>query len=76
MFADVPGAVGTFQWFAGCAESEPDVVELRGSPFPPSQNFVRHEPLGVCTGIVPWNFPFIMAGWKIAPRSPPATARC
>ena len=27
----------------------------------------RYEPYGVCTGIVPWNFPLIMAGWKIAP---------
>ena len=38
-----------------------------GSPFPASQNYVRYEPLGVCTGIIPWNFPLIMAAWKIAP---------
>ncbi|MBB4613037.1 aldehyde dehydrogenase family protein [Novosphingobium taihuense] len=29
--------------------------------------YVRHEPLGVVAGIVPWNFPFLLAIWKIAP---------
>ena len=67
MFADVPMAVSSFQTFADCAENEPDVVERGESPFPPAKSIVRREPFGVCSGIVPWNFPFIMAGWKIAP---------
>ncbi len=66
-FADIPGAQSAFEWFARCAEDQPDEVELPGSPFPPSQNWVNYEPHGVCTGIIPWNFPFIMAAWKIAP---------
>ncbi len=32
-----------------------------------SWNFVHREPIGVCAGIIPWNFPFMMAIWKIAP---------
>ena len=32
-----------------------------------SWNFVQREPVGVCAGIVPWNFPLILAMWKIAP---------
>ncbi len=32
-----------------------------------SWNFVHREPIGVCAGIIPWNFPFLMAVWKIAP---------
>jgi aldehyde dehydrogenase (NAD+) len=32
-----------------------------------SWNFVNREPIGVCAGIIPWNFPFMMACWKIAP---------
>jgi aldehyde dehydrogenase (NAD+) len=36
-----------------------------GSPLP-SRNYVRREPIGVCVGIVPWNFPFTMAMWKVA----------
>ncbi len=65
--ADIPGAAGAFEWFARMADEQPEQIELPGSPFPPSQNYVRWEPYGVCTGIIPWNFPFIMASWKIAP---------
>jgi aldehyde dehydrogenase (NAD+) len=32
----------------------------------PSRHYVRREPIGVCVGIVPWNFPFTMAMWKIS----------
>jgi acyl-CoA reductase-like NAD-dependent aldehyde dehydrogenase len=67
MMADVPGAQSAFEWFATLAESQPDRLDLEGSPFPASSNYVLYEPLGVCTGIIPWNFPFIMASWKIAP---------
>src|SRR5438445_8949853 len=67
MFADVPGAASTFEAFANCAENEPDVIERGESPFPPAKSIVRREPYGVCSGIVPWNFPFLMAGWKIGP---------
>jgi acyl-CoA reductase-like NAD-dependent aldehyde dehydrogenase len=67
MFADVPGGASSFNFFADCAENEPDVVDRGENPFPPAKSLVRREPFGVCTGIVPWNFPFIMASWKIAP---------
>jgi aldehyde dehydrogenase (NAD+) len=67
MFADVPGAVSTFNTFADCAENEPDLIDRGESPFPPAKSTVRREPYGVCSGIVPWNFPFLMAGWKIGP---------
>src|SRR5699024_9450359 len=30
-------------------------------------NYTRHEPVGVVGQIIPWNFPFMMAAWKIAP---------
>ena len=30
-------------------------------------NFTLREPVGVCGQIIPWNFPFLMAAWKIAP---------
>ncbi len=67
MFADVPGAQGALQWFAGLAENEATEVELEGTPFPPSSNFLEYEPYGVTTGVIPWNFPLIMASWKIGP---------
>jgi aldehyde dehydrogenase (NAD+) len=65
--ADVPGVASAFEWFATMAEGRPDREDLPGSPFPASQNYLRYEPIGVCTGIIPWNFPLIMAAWKIAP---------
>ncbi len=66
-FADIPGAAGAFRWFAELAINEPEEIQLEGTPFPPSENWVRYEPYGVATGVIPWNFPFIMAAWKLAP---------
>lgn len=37
------------------------------SPFFPASNSVRREPIGVCAAIIPWNFPLLMAAWKLAP---------
>src|SRR6476469_4188911 len=73
MFTDVPGAVSMFNTFADCAENEPDVVERGESPFPPAKSIVRREPFGVCSGIVSWNFPFLIAGWNIGPDIAPGT---
>ena len=67
MLADIPGAQSAFEWFAKMAETQPDRVDLEGSPFPESRNYVSYQPIGVTTGIVPWNFPLLMAAWKIAP---------
>ena len=36
-----------------------------GGSFLPSRHYVRREPIGVCVGIVPWNFPFTMGIWKV-----------
>jgi acyl-CoA reductase-like NAD-dependent aldehyde dehydrogenase/alcohol dehydrogenase class IV len=46
----------------------PWVTEMPGAgpAFAPSRHYVRREPIGVCVGIVPWNFPFTMGIWKIA----------
>jgi aldehyde dehydrogenase (NAD+) len=67
LFVDVPGAVGSFQFFAECAETEPDEFPHGESSFPPAVSTLRREPYGVCTGIIPWNFPLLMAAWKVAP---------
>ncbi len=65
--ADVSGCSNAFRWFARMAEERPAFEDVPGSPFPVSENYLQYEPIGVCTGIIPWNFPLIMAGWKIAP---------
>jgi aldehyde dehydrogenase (NAD+) len=65
---DVGGAVHTFRNYAALATEVPQQETLPLTIAPgPSLNYVRHEPVGVCGQIIPWNFPLLMAAWKIAP---------
>ncbi len=41
-------------------------ISIAGNPFFPARNHVYREPMGVCVGIIPWNFPLTMAVWKLA----------
>ena len=65
--ADIGMVISTFRVLAELAARENDEEPLPRNPFPPSHNYLRREPLGVCVGITPWNFPIQMAAWKIAP---------
>jgi aldehyde dehydrogenase len=62
--ADVPLAIDHFRYFAGCVRAQEGTLsEL-------SHDLIAyhfHEPLGVVGQIIPWNFPLLMAVWKIAP---------
>jgi len=40
-------------------------IPVSGNPFCPGRDYLRREPIGVCVGIIPWNFPMVMAFWKI-----------
>lgn len=40
-------------------------INVQGNPFDFGRDYVRREPIGVCVGIIPWNFPMVMAFWKI-----------
>jgi aldehyde dehydrogenase (NAD+) len=42
-------------------------IPVSGNVFAPGRDYMRREPIGVCVGIVPWNFPTALAMWKIAP---------
>ena len=57
-------------WFRTMAELAPrleDAVPLPQAMRPgPSYNYVRREPIGVVAAIIPWNFPFLMACWKLS----------
>jgi aldehyde dehydrogenase (NAD+) len=56
------------QYFADMAVKFPAVEHLPLQEFPGlSQNFVLREPFGVCGQIIPWNFPLMMAIWKLGP---------
>ena len=63
--ADIGMAISTFRVFAEIAGREEDEEPLPRSAT--SWNYLRREPIGVCAGITPWNFPLQMAAWKIAP---------
>jgi acyl-CoA reductase-like NAD-dependent aldehyde dehydrogenase/alcohol dehydrogenase class IV len=40
-------------------------IPYSGNPFEVGRDYIRREPVGVCVGIIPWNFPMTMAFWKI-----------
>jgi aldehyde dehydrogenase (NAD+) len=65
--ADVGGASHWFRTMGQYAEllDEPEHLPQTLAPGP-SYNYVRHEPVGVATAIIPWNFPLQMASWKIS----------
>ncbi len=61
---DIPMAVEVFRYYAGWATK----IYGETNPSAPSMfNFTLREPVGVCGQIIPWNFPLLMASWKIAP---------
>jgi aldehyde dehydrogenase len=62
--ADLPLAVDHFRYFAGCIRAqEGSIAEIDHDTI--AYHF--HEPLGVVGQIIPWNFPLLMAVWKLAP---------
>ena len=64
MYVDVPQVVENLEYFAGWATK----IEGETIPVPgPFFNYTLREPVGVCGQIIPWNFPLLMAAWKIAP---------
>jgi aldehyde dehydrogenase len=62
--ADIPLAIDHFRYFAGAVRSqESSISEIDHDTI--AYHF--HEPLGVVGQIIPWNFPILMATWKLAP---------
>merc|ERR1712226_353770 len=63
-FGDLQGVMKTLRYYAGFCD------KIRGQTIPIDGNFhchTRHEPVGVCGQIIPWNFPLLMMAWKVAP---------
>jgi acyl-CoA reductase-like NAD-dependent aldehyde dehydrogenase len=64
-YVDVNGAVGHLRYFAGWP------TKIEGGVLPvaaPNMHcYTRREPVGVCGQIIPWNFPLLMAAWKLGP---------
>lgn len=62
--ADLPLSVDHFRYFAGCMRADEGSANMLDAG---TLNIILREPLGVVGQIVPWNFPFLMAAWKLAP---------
>lgn len=62
--ADIPLAIDHFRYFAGVVRAqEGSIAEIDAD----TVAYHFHEPLGVVGQIIPWNFPILMATWKLAP---------
>ena len=62
--ADIPLAIDHFRYFAGCIRAQEGSI---GEIDDDTVAYHFHEPLGVVGQIIPWNFPILMAAWKLAP---------
>jgi betaine-aldehyde dehydrogenase len=64
LYVDLPQVAENFEYFAGWATKiEGETIPVPGKMF----NYTLREPVGVCGQIIPWNFPLLMAAWKLAP---------
>uniref|UniRef100_A0A8C7QQP9 Aldehyde dehydrogenase 1 family, member A2 n=1 Tax=Oncorhynchus mykiss TaxID=8022 RepID=A0A8C7QQP9_ONCMY len=64
LFVDLQGTIKTLRYYAGYAD------KIHGTSIPMDGDyltFTRHEPMGVCGQIIPWNFPLMMTAWKLGP---------
>ena len=64
MAIDIPLSAKHFRYFAGCIRAEEGSANILDEQF---LSLILREPIGVVGQIVPWNFPFLMAAWKLAP---------
>ena len=62
--ADIPLAIDHFRYFAGCIRAQEGSISQINET---TVAYHFHEPLGVVGQIIPWNFPILMAVWKLAP---------
>ncbi|XP_073320509.1 retinaldehyde dehydrogenase 3 [Pagrus major] len=63
-FIDLDGSIKTLRYYAGWTD------KIHGKSLHVDESFMcltKHEPVGVCGAIIPWNFPLLMFMWKIAP---------
>jgi aminobutyraldehyde dehydrogenase len=62
---EIPAIADVFRFFAGAARTQHGA--LAGEYLPGFTSMVRRDPIGVVASIAPWNYPLMMAAWKLAP---------
>jgi len=69
--ADLALSIACYRYYAGWADKvHGKVIPITGDYF----SYTRHEPVGICGQIIPWNFPLLMQAWKLGPAL--ATGNC
>lgn len=64
MGVDLDMAKKVYRYYAGWADKNyGQTIPVDGPYF----SYTRHEPVGICGQIIPWNFPLLMQAWKLAP---------
>src|SRR5712671_1198520 len=62
--ADLPLTIACYRYYAGWADkNQGKTIPVNGPYF----TYTKHEPVGVAGQIIPWNFPLLMAAWKLGP---------
>ncbi len=64
LLVDIPYAADHFRYFAACIRAEEGSATMLDNQ---TLSLILREPIGVVGQIIPWNFPFLMAAWKLAP---------
>ena len=64
LLVDIPYAADHFRYFAACIRAEEGSATMVDNQ---TLSLILREPIGVVGQIIPWNFPFLMAAWKLAP---------
>lgn len=62
-YLDLPLAIDTFRFYAAATR----MISGQAIPVPGALTYTLKEPVGVCAQIIPWNFPLMMAAWKLGP---------
>lgn len=62
---EIPAIADVFRFFAGAARTQHGAVA--GEYLPGFTSMIRRDPVGVVASIAPWNYPLMMAAWKLAP---------
>ena len=62
---EIPGVVDCFRFFAGAVRTQHGMVA--GEYLAGHTSMIRRDPIGVVASIAPWNYPLMMAAWKLAP---------
>ena len=62
---EIPAVADVFRFFAGAARTQQ--APVAGEYLPGYTSMIRRDPLGVVASIAPWNYPLMLAAWKLAP---------